>query len=137
MQNLVLFTSKDRDTLLKLRKGESKFGEHIQLISNLNNIYDDINNLDVDHIIFGISEDIGVYANFGQTGTYKTWEAVIKVLLNIQNNAFTKPKRILILGHLDYSEARKMVNEKTSKKNIAKARAFVEEIDKDVNYLSK
>lgn len=135
MQNLVLFTSKDRDTLLKLRKGESKFGEHIQLISNLNNIYDDINNLDVDHIIFGISEDIGVYANYGQTGTYKTWEAVIKVLLNIQNNAFTKPKRILILGHLDYSEARKMVNEKTSKKNIAKARAFVEEIDKDVTHL--
>ena len=135
MQNLVLFTSKDRDTLLKLRKGESKFGEHIQLISNLINIYDDIKSLDVDYVIFGISEDIGVYANYGKTGTYKAWEATVKVLLNIQNNSFTNPKRVLILGHLDYGEARKMVKEKPSKKNIAKAKSFVEEIDKDVTYL--
>lgn len=135
MQNLVLFTSKDRDTLLKLRKGESKFGEHIQLISNLTNIYDDITNLDVDYIIFGISEDIGVYANYGQTGTYKAWEAVVKVLLNIQNNSFTNPKRVLILGHLEYSEAREIVNQKPSKKNIAKARTLVEAIDKDVTHL--
>jgi formiminoglutamase len=135
MQNLVLFTSKDRDTLLKLRKGESKFGEHIQLISNLTNIYDDITNLDVDYIIFGISEDIGVYANHGQTGTYKAWEAVVKVLLNIQNNSFTNPKRVLILGHLEYSEAREIVNQKPSKKNIAKARTLVEAIDKDVTHL--
>lgn len=135
MQNLVLFTSKDRDTLLKLRKGESKFGEHIQLISNLTNIYDDITNLDVDYIIFGISEDIGVYANYGQTGTYKAWEAVVKVLLNIQNNSFANPKRVLILGHLEYSEAREIVNQKPSKKNIAKARTLVEAIDKDVTHL--
>lgn len=135
MQNLVLFTSKDRDTLLKLRKGESKFGEHIQLISNLTNIYDDITNLDVDYIIFGISEDIGVYANYGQTGTYKAWAAVVKVLLNIQNNSFTNPKRVLILGHLEYSEAREIVNQKPSKKNIAKARTRVEAIDKDVTHL--
>lgn len=135
MQNLVLFTSKDRDTLLKLRKGESKFGEHVQLISNLTNIYDDIVNLDVDYVIFGVSEDIGVYANYGQTGTYKAWETTLKVLLNIQNNYFTNPKRVLILGHLEYPEAREIVNLKPSKKNIAKARALVEDIDKDVTHL--
>ena len=60
MENLVLFTSKVRDSLLKLRKGESKFGEHVQLLDNHTNIYDDINHLDVDYVIFGISEDIGV-----------------------------------------------------------------------------
>lgn len=135
MQNLVLFTSKDRDTLLKLRKGESKFGELVQLISNLTNIYDDIVNLDVDYVIFGISEDIGVYANYGQTGTYKAWETTLKVLLNIQNNNFTNPKRILILGHLEYPEAREIVNQKPSKKNITKARTLVEDIDKDVTHL--
>ncbi|APY07274.1 arginase [Winogradskyella sp. J14-2] len=135
MQNLVLFTSKDHEKLLKLRKGESKFGEHIQLISNLTNIYDDIVNLDVDYVIFGIVEDIGVYANYGKTGTYKAWEATLKILLNIQNNNFTNPKRVLILGHLEYEEERKMVKEKLSKKNISKARDFVEEIDKDVTYL--
>ncbi len=135
MQNLVLFTSKDRDTLLKPQKGESKFGEHIQLISNLTNIYDDITNLDVDYVIFGISENIGNYANYTKTSTYKAWEATVKVLLNIQNNGSTNANRVLILGHLEYSEEGKIVNEKSSKKNIAKARTFIEVIDKDVTYL--
>ncbi|WP_282042761.1 formimidoylglutamase [Winogradskyella flava] len=135
MQHLVLFTSKDRDTLLKARKGESKFGEHVQLLANLTNIYDDIVNLDVDYVIFGISEDIGVYANHGKTGTYKAWEATIKVLLNIQNNSTTKGKRVLILGHLDYIKARDIVKQDPTKKSISKARRLVEDIDKDVTYV--
>jgi len=98
MQNLILFTLKDRNTILKARKGESKFGEHIQLIPNLTNIYDDIVNLDVDYVLFGIREDIGVYANCGKTGTYKAWDTALKFLLNIQNNSFTTAKRVLILG---------------------------------------
>ncbi|WP_296386033.1 formimidoylglutamase, partial [Winogradskyella sp.] len=132
MQNLISFTHKDRDTILKARKGESKFGEHIQLLPNLTNIYDDIVNLDVDFVIFGISEDIGVYGNYGKTGTYKAWEATIKVLLNIQNNSKTRAKRVLILGHLDYTESRSVVELKSIKKNISKARTLVETIDKDV-----
>ena len=135
MQNLVLFTSKDRDKLLKARKGESKFGEHIQLISNLTSIYDDILDLDVDYVIFGISEDIGVYANYGKTGTYRAWEATLKILLNIQSNCFTKAKRVLVLGYLDYSRAREIVTQKTTKKTISKARKHVESIDKDVAHV--
>ena len=134
MQNLILFTQNDRDTLLKVRKGESKFGEHIQLIPNLTNIYDDIVNLDVDYVIFGIKEDIGVYANLGQTGTYKAWEATLKVLLNIQSNSFTKAKRVLILGHLEYAEQREILLalDTSKKKELNKVRKFVEIIDKDV-----
>ncbi|WP_296316786.1 formimidoylglutamase [Winogradskyella sp. UBA3174] len=135
MQNLILFTSNDRDSLLKDRKGESKFGEHIQLLPKLTNIYDDINNLDVDYVVFGIKEDIGVYANYGKTGAYKAWEAAIKVLLNTQSNSFTKAKRVLILGHLDYTEDRKLVELKSSKKNISEARTLVASIDKDVTYV--
>ena len=136
MQNLVLFTSKDRDTFLKARKGESKFGEHIQLLPNLTNIYDDIINLDVDYVIFGISEDIGVYANYGNTGAYKAWLATIKVLLNIQSNRFTKAKRVLVLGHLDYTNEREIVKQEPTKKSISKARRLVETIDKDVTYVT-
>ena len=137
MKNLILFTSKDRDTIVNVRKGESKFGEHIQLLPNLTSIYDDILDLDVDYVIFGISEDIGVYANHGITGTYKAWEATLKVLLNIQSNSYTKAKRVLILGHLNYAEEREvLVNSNTSKKkNINSARHFVESIDKDVTHL--
>ena len=134
MQHLILFTEKEKQHLLKKRKGETKFGEHIQLIPNLTNIYDSIVNLDVDYVLFGIKEDIGVYANLGHTGTYKAWEATIKVLLNIQSNAFTNAKRILILGHLDYTEYREplLALDISKKKNLVKTRKFVETIDKDV-----
>ncbi|WP_299113491.1 formimidoylglutamase [uncultured Winogradskyella sp.] len=135
MENLILFTSKDRDTLLKPRKGESKFGEHIQLLPNLTNIYDDITDLDVDYVIFGISEDIGVFANYGKIGTYKAWEAVLKILLNIQSNRYTKAKRVLILGQLDYEKERDIITQKPIKKTISKARKLVETIDKDVAYI--
>lgn len=132
MKNLVLFTLKDRDTILKVRKGESKFGERIQLLPNLTNIYDDIVNLDVDYIIFGIKEDIGVFANYGKTGTYKTWEALIKILLNTQNNNYTNAKRVLVLGYLDYKKEREIVDLNPTKKTISKARTIVSAIDNDV-----
>ncbi len=137
MQNLVLFTEKEKQYLLKKRKGELKFGEHIKLLPNLTNIYDDIVNLDVDYVVFGISEDIGVYANYGKPATYKAWEVTVKVLLNIQSNSFTAAKRVLVLGHLDYTEQRELITslETSKKKNITKARTFVESIDKDVTHL--
>ncbi|WP_405571425.1 formimidoylglutamase [Winogradskyella sp. Asnod2-B02-A] len=134
MQHLILFTEKDKQHLLTKRKGETKFGEHIQLIPNLNNIYDDIVNLDVDYVVFGIKEDIGVIANLGQPGTYKAWEATLKVLLNIQSNNFTSAKRVLILGHLEYTEQREtlLALDTSKKKELSKVRKFVETIDKDV-----
>lgn len=137
MQHLILFSEKEKLELLKKRKGESKFGEHVQLIPNLTNIYDDIVNLDVDYVVFGIQEDIGVYGNLGQTGTYKAWEATLKVLLNIQDNSFTKPKRVLVLGHLEYPKQREALLSLnlSKKKNLMKVRNFVESIDKDVTHI--
>lgn len=137
MHHLILFTEKERDNLLKKRKNESKFGEQVQILPTLNHIYEDIVNLDVDYVIFGIQEDIGVAANLGQTGTNKAWLATLKVLLNIQDNAFTSPKRVLILGHLEYEEQREtlLALDLTKKKNLTKIRSFVDDIDKDVTHV--
>lgn len=137
MQNLVIFTEQDRKALVKQRKKEKKFGEHIQLISNHINIYEEISNLDVDYVIFGVAEDIGVFANNGISGTYATWEVVKKILLNIQSNEFTKAKRVLLLGHLDYSEELDAVKllEPGKKSSLLAARALVEKVDADVTHL--
>lgn len=136
MQHLKLFTSKDRDTYVKKRKGESKFGAHIQLITNFTNIYDNLVTLDVDYVIFGISESIGVLANHGKTGTHKTWEATLKVLLNIQSASILNAKRVLILGHLDYSEWQNQLKQEVSKKKaVSKAKTYVNAIDKDVTHI--
>ena len=47
MRHLQLFTKNELDSILVFRKGETKFGEHIKLLSNLTNIYDDIKDLQV------------------------------------------------------------------------------------------
>jgi formiminoglutamase len=131
MDKLILFNTDDLKSLLKNRTNESKFGEHIQLLPDFNNIYDSLANLDVDYVIFGIKEDVGVFANYGNTGTARAWEATLKVLLNIQSNAFTNPKKVLILGHLDFSkEMEKMKSyDQSNKKDINKARKKVAKID--------
>lgn len=137
MDKLILFNNNDLKSLLKNRPNESKFGEHIQLLSNFTTIYDALLNLDVDYVIFGISEDVGVFANYGHRGTAKAWHATLKVLLNIQSNSFTKAEKVLILGHLDFSKEMEKLNELDTniKKDIQKARKLTAKIDTHVTDL--
>ena len=137
MDNLVLFNKNDLKNLLNNRQGESKFGKHIHYLSNFNTIYDDIFNLDVTHVIFGIKEDIGVFANYGKIGASKAWDATLKSLLNIQSNAFTKANKVLVLGFLDYSNTLEKLKEldQNNEKHILKARKRVAKIDLDVSEL--
>jgi formiminoglutamase len=137
MKHLKLFTEKEQRTLLSKRKGETKFGEQIKLISNLTNIYDDISSLDVQYVIFGIEEDIGVQANYGKSGSYRNWGAVKKSLINLQSNCFTNPDTVLILGELNFKafqDEAKTLNSK-NKKDLIRLRQLVEEIDKEVAFL--
>jgi len=117
--------------------GETKFGEHVQLLSNFNTIYDEMLKLDVTHVLFGISEDIGVFANNGKSGTSTAWEVAIKILLNTQSNAYTTPNKLLILGHIFPKKALKKVSkwDSSNKKDIKKARKLVEDIDAEVAQL--
>lgn len=137
MDKLILFNNNDLKSLLKNRPNESKFGEHIQLLSNFTTIYDALLNLDVDYVIFGIPEDVGVFANYGHRGTAMAWHATLKVLLNIQSNSFTKAEKVLILGHLDFSKEMEKLNELDTniKKDIQKARKLTAKIDTHVTDL--
>ena len=82
MDKLVLFNNSELNKLLNKRTGESKFGEHVTLLASISNIYDELKNLDVTHVIIGLPEDVGVFANYGKSGTYNTWSAVIKFLIS-------------------------------------------------------
>ena len=137
MDKLVLFNNATLNELLNRRQGESKFGEHIKILTSISHIYDQLINLDVTHVIIGLPEDVGVYANHGKQGTSKAWDATLKVLLNIQSNEFTRANKILILGHLDFSEEMQKVSEldKKEPKSIKKARKIVSNIDKHVTYI--
>ena len=137
MDKLILFNNNDLKNLLKNRPSESKFGNHVQLLPDFNTIYDSLLTLDVDYVIFGIKEDVGVFANYGNTGASKAWDATLKVLLNIQSNEFTNPSKVLILGHLDFSDMIEKVKllDQNNKKDITKARKKVAKIDKYVTDL--
>ncbi|MBJ6369215.1 formimidoylglutamase [Snuella sedimenti] len=136
MDKLVLFNNITRNKLLNKRSGESKFGEHVQVLTSISNIYEQLINLDVTYVIIGVPEDIGVYANQGKTGARSAWNATLNVLLNIQSNALTKAKKALILGHLDFSNELMELSslDQSKKKSLMKARKLVEIIDTHVTY---
>lgn len=137
MEKLVLFNNSELNNLLNKRTGESKFGEHVTVLASISNIYEELKNLDVTHVIIGLPEDVGVFANSGLPGTYNTWKAVIKYLINIQNNQFTNADKVLILGHLDFSSEMLKVStlDQSKKKDILKARKIVKKIDAYVTHL--
>lgn len=137
MDKLVLFNKTSLNKLLNKRAGESKFGEHIKILTSISNIYEQLKNLDVTHIIIGLPEDVGVFANYGKSGTSRLWNATIKVLLNIQSNTFNNANSVLILGHLDFSDELQKVSKlsQTKKSDIKKARKIVEQIDNYVAHI--
>lgn len=137
MDKLVLFNSTTLNKLLNKRSGESKFGEHVQMLTSISNIYEQLKNLDVTHVILGLPEDVGVFANYEKTGISKAWEPFIKILLNIENNEFTKANSVLILGHLDFTTELLEVSKlnQSKKKDVAKARNIVSEIDTYVSHI--
>lgn len=137
MDHLSLLNPTELSSILNERPKESKFGEHVKILSNLQNIYDQLTDLDVKYVVFGIQEDIGVTANLGKAGTYKAWEAFLKSLLNIQSNSYTRPSEVLILGKLQFEECYNKLEkwEEDKGKKIKKSRKIVNLIDNEVAHL--
>ena len=137
MDKLVVFNHTDLSRLLHIRASESKFGEHVKILPPLCNIYEHINTLDVDYILLGIPENIGILANLGNQNTTYTWEATLKTLLNIQKNEFTNPENVLVLGYLNFEKELKKIKslDLTIDKQLVKARKIVSKIDKDVAHI--
>ncbi|MBT8259691.1 MAG: formimidoylglutamase [Flavobacteriaceae bacterium] len=137
MDKIILFKSSDKKKIVNSRAGETKFGEHVKHLTNSRNIYEQLVKIDVDYVIFGIPEDIGVFANYGNIGTSSAYNEVIKVLLNTQNNNYNKAEKVLILGYLDFSKEQKVLAslDQTKISHIKKVRKLVEEIDKSVTKL--
>jgi formiminoglutamase len=103
MSSLNIYTRDQLNALTKTRSGEEKFGEKVQTVQKL----DELKASSATFVIFGISEDVGVLANFGKRGTDRAWDACLNALLNVQANALTKAENVLILGELECKEEMK------------------------------
>ncbi len=137
MTSLKIYNRTQINKIIVKRPGESKFGTNVQLLSNVRHIYDQLSRLDVMYVIFGIPEDVGIFANYGKSGSSSAWDAAIKVLLNTQDNIYNDAKKVLLLGHLEFKKELEIVaqlNQKR-KKDVQKARELTAQIDKEVTYL--
>lgn len=134
---LQLYTSANLNALISKRDGETKFGEKVDTLSSSENLVAQLEQSDAKYVLFGIPEDIGIRANRGKAGATTAWNAALKSLLNTQDNSFNRGKRLLVLGHLDFSELLE-----TADKMYASAYDYhdklselVAKIDEEVTYL--
>lgn len=118
MNGFKIYNHKTIEGLFTKREGETKFGEKVRFIQNL----DELENSNAKYVIFGIPEDIGVRANLGKPGAANAWKACLKSLLNVQSNQYTNPENLILLGEVECS------NLMAKAANIDKA---------DPNYLAK
>jgi formiminoglutamase len=127
-----LLTFKQAQQLVQKRQGETRFFEAVSFATLKTSIEEQLKKSSAEFVLFGISEDIGVRANGGKTGAKNTWNSVLKTVLNIQSNRFSKPNQLLILGHFDFD---KLELKSSDKKDLKKLRKKVNVIDADVTNL--
>ncbi|MCJ0741769.1 formimidoylglutamase [Pedobacter montanisoli] len=103
MDSFKIYTQEDIKAHVKLRKGETKLGEKIQILNgSLSAQHLKISKARV--VILGIPEDIGVRANYGVGGAKTAWQAFLPAFLNLQQNIFLNGEDILLLGHFEIGE---------------------------------
>jgi len=134
---LHLYTSADIDALIHKRKGELKLGEKVETLSSKENLLDKLKKSSAKYVLFGIPEDIGILANRGKAGATTAWKAALRSVLNTQDNAFNKGKRMLVLGHLDFSELQNAAKKLDTKAvdYYEKLSKLVAKIDDEVTHL--
>ncbi|CAM4167003.1 arginase family protein [Gillisia hiemivivida] len=103
MEGIKIYNLKDVEKIIKTRDGETKFGERVHFIEDL----EELVTIDAKYVLFGVPEDIGVRGNLGKAGTSGAWKCCLNSLLNIQANQYTKPEKMILLGEVDCGEAMK------------------------------
>src|SRR5690606_11412928 len=82
------------------RSGETKLGQKVQFVESL----EALEKTEAEFVIFGIPEDIGVRANYGNDGAATAWQAFLKAFLNVQENDFNSGENIVLLGEINTAE---------------------------------
>lgn len=135
MQGVKIYSEKQLNHYLSLRKGETRLGEKVQFLASSKELQDS----DANFVIFGIPEDIGVRANYGKPGTSNAWETFLHAFLNVQENRFLDSGKILLLGKIDTSEEmKKASNIDVSDPNYHKKLGdLTEKVDEKVSVVVK
>jgi formiminoglutamase len=139
MQHLKIYNRQDLLSLTKIRRFETKAGELILVADDPSSIQQSLERTPAEYILIGVPEDIGVRADGGEGATDTTWVPFLQNFLNIQSNDFLAGESILLLGHFDFSELRRLIeaNAHGPEEKIEAYRHAVITIDEEVESLIK
>ena len=132
MNHFIPFTKTQLHELVKKRVGETKFGEIVNVHQD-ESIDSFLKNTDAKFVLFGIEEDIGVLANYGNAGTANAWQSFLPPFLTIQANDFTQTN-LAIIGHFSFDELKESINRNSinEESKIQEYRNAVTIIDNEV-----
>lgn len=132
------YSKNDLLALTKLRRFETKLGERLQVLNHDPSI-ENLNKLDVEYVVFGIPEDIGVQANEGVSGTSTAWLSFLQSFLNIQSNDFLNGDEVAVLGHFDFGDLQFLIDKNAcgADEKLEAYRHAVNTIDEEVEKLTK
>lgn len=128
MAKLHVYSRDKINSLFQARANETKWGQTILNIQNSNNWQEELQNSMATYVVLGLPEDIGIRANLGKSGADKTFDIAIKSILNIQQNKFQDASKVLLLGHIDFSEEM----ERSKNMSVEELRSLCAEIDQAV-----
>ncbi len=123
-----LYSPHHIEPYLSKREGETKLGECVQFVTQL----EDISNHPAPYVIIGIPEDFGVRSNHGIGGTQTAWSAFLAKFLNIQENVYQTGKNVIVLGAFDFTE-----EYNRNDQEITVLRELVQTIDEQVTEVLK
>lgn len=139
MNHFKLYSKQDVIALTSIRKFETKLGENVQVLADPAQWESSLTQSNAKYIVFGIPEDIGVRANHGVGGADTAWAPFLHAFLNTQSNDFLGGDELLLLGHFDFTDARRLIEQNAAgyDEKIDAYRHAVKMIDDEVEELAK
>ncbi len=139
MQNFKIYSKSDVLSITNIRRFETKVGEMVDIVQDTNMWQKEIENTAADFVLFGIPEDIGVIANYGNEGSNSVWNAFLQSFVNVQSNDFFEGTEIMLLGHFDFDGIKKVIKQNGTNPNeqVEAYRHSVNTIDEAVSKLVK
>ncbi|HMU47518.1 MAG TPA: arginase family protein [Chitinophagaceae bacterium] len=137
--HLKVYNKQDILSLTKLRRFETKLGERLQVVDDVDDVAKSLATSDAKYVLFGIPEDLGAKGNHGLGGTDTLWIPFLQSFLNIQSNDFFDGAEVLLVGHFDFGDIQYLIDT-TAKGEDEKIEAYrhaVNTIDDEVEHLVK
>ncbi len=128
-----LYTKEHVHHLVRIRDGEEKVGENIQVCEA--DWPHGVKTSQCQFVLLGIPEDIGVRANHGRGGAHTAWKPALESFLNQQNNHYLSGKDFLLLGEILVDDLMLASEGKTGKdkNDLLQLRELVHQLDQRVS----